>query len=268
MASNRRKQADGLGGSLAEFVKTVVSAGLIAMLIQTFWFQPFYIPSGSMVPTLLVGDYLVVNKYAYGYSHFSFPFAPDFFSGRWPAGMPKRGDVVVFRPPGQLDEDFIKRVIGLPGDTVQVTDGQLYINGKIVPRVDAGTYSDDSDRFDDDPADYTGPVLARDYTETLPGGKVHSILKRTDGENIVLGLDANNTPLYTVPAGDVFMMGDNRDDSEDSRFLDGPVGYVPVENLIGPAHLVFFSIDIRHPFWEVWYWPFEIRWDRIFKTIS
>lgn len=261
MARNKKQQADGLGGSFVEFVKTIVSAGLIAVLIHTFWFEPFYIPSGSMVPSLLVGDYLVVNKYAYGYSHFSFPFSPDFFSGRWPAHMPKRGAVVVFRPPGLVSEDFIKRVIGLPGDTVQMKGGQLYINGKIVPRTDAGTYSDDSD-------DYGPPVLARDYKETLPGGKTHFILKRSNDEELIDGIDPNNTPVYTVPAGDLFMMGDNRDDSEDSRFLDGPVGYVPIENVIGPASMIFFSINLTHPFWQIWYWPFEIRWDRMFKTIT
>lgn len=250
MARHAQKQ-----GGFIEFVKTIFYAGLIAVGIHTFLFEPFYIPSGSMVPTLLVGDYLVVNKFAYGYSHFSFPFSPDFFSGRWPAGMPKRGDVVVFRPPGQPDEDYIKRVIGLPGDTIQVTNGQLLINGQQVPRVDAGTYSDDSDP-------YGPPVEARDYTETLPGGKVHQVLKRSDD-----GF-ANNTPVYTVPAGDLFLMGDNRDDSEDSRFLDGPVGYVPVENVLGPADLIFFSIDLKHPFWQVWYWPFEIRWGRMLHTIS
>ena len=261
MAPNKRKQDDGLGGSLVEFVKTIVTAGIIAVAIHTFWFEPFYIPSGSMVPTLLVGDYLVVNKFSYGYSHFSFPFAPDFFAGRWPAGAPKRGDVVVFRPPGLLGEDFIKRVIGLPGDTIQVQNGQLTINGTLVPRSDQGSYEDDSDGFG-------APVLARDYQEVLPGGKSHALLKRTDGPEIIDGIDANNTPVYTVPAGDLFMMGDNRDDSEDSRFLDGPVGYVPIENVEGPARLIFFSIDLQHPFWEVWYWPFEIRWGRIFKTIS
>ncbi|MBB5372622.1 signal peptidase I [Acidocella aromatica] len=242
-------------GGFIEFVKTIVYAGLIAVGIHTFLFEPFYIPSGSMVPTLLVGDYLVVNKFAYGYSHFSFPFAPDVFSGRWPGGAPKRGDVVVFRPPGLPDEDFIKRVIGLPGDTIQVTNGQLLINGQQVPRTDAGTYVDDSDA-------YGPPVQARDYTETLPGGKVHQILKRTD-EGF-----ANNTPVYTVPAGDIFLMGDNRDDSEDSRFLDGPVGYVPIENVIGPASLIFFSIDLKHPFWQFWYWPVEIRWGRMLHSIT
>lgn len=261
MAHNNRKQDDGLGGSFVEFIKTILSAGLIAVAIHTFWFEPFYIPSGSMVPTLLVGDYLVVNKFSYGYSRFSFPFSPDVFSGRWPAHSPKRGDVVVFRPPGELDVDFIKRVIGLPGDTIQVQAGQLYINGKIVPRQDEGSYSDDSDG-------YGAPVLARDYQETLPNGKVHAILKRTDGPAADGSFDQNNTPVYTVPAGDLFMMGDNRDDSEDSRFLDGPVGYVPLENVVGPARLIFFSIDLQHPFWEIWYWPFEIRWGRMFKEIS
>jgi signal peptidase I len=105
-------------------------------------------------------------------------------------------------------------------------------------------------------------VLARDYIETLPGGKTHQILKRSDD-----GF-ANNTPVYTVPAGDLFLMGDNRDDSEDSRFFNGPVGYVPIENVIGPASLIFFSIDLKHPFWQVWYWPFEIRWGRMFHSIT
>lgn len=259
MTQNNRKQD---GGSFVEFVKTIFWAGLIAVGIHTFWFEPFYIPSGSMVPTLLVGDYLVVNKFAYGYSRFSFPFAPNLFSGRWPARMPKRGDVVVFRPPGALDEDFIKRVIGLPGDTVQMQNGDLYINGVRVPRTDAGLYSDDSDGYG------LPPVMARDYVETLPGGRVHSILKRTNDPAPPGMFDPNNTPVYTVPQGDLFMMGDNRDDSEDSRYLDGPVGYVPVENLIGPASLIFFSIDLQHPFWEIWYWPFEIRWNRMLKSIS
>lgn len=248
MALNHAKSS-----SSVEFFKTILYAGLIAVGIHTFFFEPFFIPSGSMVPTLLVGDYLFVNKFTYGYSHYSFPFSPDVFSGRVLGGMPKRGAVIVFRPPGEPATDFIKRVIGLPGDTIQVTGGQLLINGTQVPRTDAGNFTDDSSG---------GPVVAREYMETLPGGKTHAILKETDD-----GF-ANNTPVYTVPAGDLFMMGDNRDDSEDSRFMDGPVGYVPIENVVGPADLIFFSIDLRYPFYEFWEWPLEIRWDRMFHGIT
>jgi signal peptidase I len=248
MALNQQKSS-----STAEFFKTLIYAGLIAVGIHTFLFEPFFIPSGSMVPTLLVGDYLFVNKFTYGYSHFSLPWAPDLFSGRILGRVPPRGAVVVFRPPGEPGTDFIKRVIGLPGDTVQMQGGQLYINGAQVQRTQIGNYTDDSSG---------GPVVAREYNETLPGGKTHLILKETDD-----GF-ANNTPVYTVPAGDLFMMGDNRDDSEDSRFMDGPVGFVPVENVVGPADLIFFSIDLRYPFYEFWEWPLEIRWGRMFHIIT
>jgi signal peptidase I len=248
MALNQQKSS-----STAEFFKTLIYAGLIAVGIHTFLFEPFFIPSGSMVPTLLVGDYLFVNKFTYGYSQFSLPWAPDLFSGRILGRVPPRGAVVVFRPPGEPGTDFIKRVIGLPGDTVQMQGGQLYINGAQVQRTQIGNYTDDSSG---------GPVVAREYNETLPGGKTHLILKETDD-----GF-ANNTPVYTVPAGDLFMMGDNRDDSEDSRFMDGPVGFVPVENVVGPADLIFFSIDLRYPFYEFWEWPLEIRWGRMFHIIT
>jgi signal peptidase I len=250
MALNRQQSS-----ATAEFFKTILYAGLIAVGIHTFLFEPFFIPSGSMVPTLLVGDYLFVNKFSYGYSHFSLPFSPDFFSGRVFGRVPPRGAVVVFRPPGEPGTDFIKRVIGLPGDTIQVTGGQLLINGKQVPRADVGNFSDDSDGMG-------GPVIAREFMETLPNGKVHAILKREDD-----GF-ANNTPVYNVPAGDLFMMGDNRDDSEDSRFMDGPVGFVPIENVVGPADMIFFSIDLQYPFYEFWEWPLEIRWTRMFHPIS
>jgi signal peptidase I len=238
--------------TMVDNVKTIIYAGLIAVLIRTFLFEPFFIPSGSMVPTLLVGDYVFVDKFAYGYSHFSLPFSPPLFSGRIPNWSPKRGDVVVFRLPRDTSVDYVKRVIGLPGDTIQVTQGQLYINGQEVPRTDDGDYTDTSGG---------GPVVMRRYTETLPGGKVHSILKATDQGFF------NNTQVYTVPPGDMFMMGDSRDNSLDSRVLDD-VGYVPIENALGPATFIFFSIDLQDPWYEFWDWPFEIRWGRLFHTIS
>ncbi len=245
----RRQQKSSV---INELFSTILYAGLIAVGIHTFLLEPFFIPSGSMVPTLLVGDYLFVNKFAYGYTHFSFPFSPGLFSGRLFGHAPPRGAVVVFRPPGEPDTDFIKRVVGLPGDTIQVTNGELLVNGAPVPETSLGDYTDDSSG---------GPVVAREYREALPGVRTHLILKLTsDGFQ-------NNTPVYTVPPGDLFMMGDNRDDSEDSRFMNGPVGFVPIENVIGPANLIFFSIDLTHPFYEVWQWPFEIRWGRMFQSI-
>lgn len=248
MALKKRKSS-----AAVEFVKTIVYAGLIAIGIHTFLFQPFFIPSGSMVPTLQVGDYLFVNKFALGYSHFSLPFAPDLFSGRIPDVMPKRGQVLVFRPPGDPGTNFIKRVVGLPGDTIQVTGGQLLINGAQVPRTDDGNATDTSSGV---------PILARQFSEVLPGGRRHLIYKQSsDGF-------ANNTPVFTVPPGDLFMMGDNRDDSEDSRFMEGPVGYVPAENVVGPATIIFFSIDLRNPWYEFWMWPLEIRWGRLLHTVS
>lgn len=242
--------------SVIETVKTLVVALVVAVGIHSFLFQPFWIPSGSMVPSLLVGDYLFVNKFAYGYSRYSLPFAPPLLTGRILSGIlghaPRRGDVVVFVPPNDRSEIYVKRLIGLPGDTIQVTGGQLSINGQQVPRVELGTYVDDSG---------AGPVVAEKFAETLPGGKVHAILKLTD-----LGF-ANNTPLYTVPAGDYFLMGDNRDNSYDSRFLQGPVGYVPAENLLGPAVFILGSADLHAPWWEIWEWPSELRWGRFFHSV-
>jgi signal peptidase I len=164
---------------------------------------------------------------------------------------------VVFRLPRDTSVDYVKRVIGLPGDTIQVTDGQLYINGQEVPRAADGTYTDDSDGT---------PVESEQFLESLPGvlpnaGKTHVILKQTDQGFM------NNTPVYTVPPGDMFMMGDNRDDSLDSRVLDD-VGYVPIENALGPATIIFFSIDLQYPWWEIWQWPFEIRWNRMLRRVS
>ena len=233
---------------LLDNVKTIVYAGLIAVVIRTFLFEPFNIPSGSMIPTLLVGDYLFVEKYSYGYSHYSLPFAPDLFSGRIFGSVPRRGDVVVFKYPRDTSVDYIKRVIGLPGDTVQVTGGRLLINGKEVPRQPEGDYEVDDEGVQQ---------ALRRYQEDLPGGVRHDILKATE-----MG-EANNTQVYTVPQGAVFVMGDNRDNSADSRFW----GFVPLENLVGRAEVIFFSIDARAPWWEAWMWPFEVRWGRIGEII-
>ena len=240
-------------GTLLENGKTIIYAGLIAVVIRTFLFEPFNIPSGSMIPTLLIGDYLFVAKYSYGFSRYSFPFSPNFFSGRIFASVPHRGDVVVFRYPPDPSEDYIKRVIGLPGDHVQVRDGQLYIDGQEVPRQLAGDYATDDQGIH---------MVVRRYIEDLPGGNGyrgadHSILKQTDqGE-------ANNTPDFVVPAQSLFVMGDNRDNSADSRFW----GYVPMENLVGRAEIIFFSFDARAPWWEVWEWPLEVRWNWIGMVI-
>lgn len=239
-------------GTLLENVKTIVYAGLIAIGIRTVAFEPFNIPSGSMVPTLLVGDYLFVSKFSYGYSKYSLPMSPDLFKGRIFGSLPKRGDVAVFKLPRDNSTDYIKRIIGLPGDKIQMKGGQLFINGTQVSRVDAGEGIDNSGG---------SPIRLKRYLETLPGGKQHYIFKASDNEPL------DNTIEYDVPQGYVFAMGDNRDNSLDSRVLSA-VGFIPVENLVGRAEFLFFSVDATSPWWEVWDWPFEIRWSRLFSGIN
>ncbi len=238
-------------GGLIENVKTIVYAALIALGIRTFAYEPFNIPSGSMIPTLLVGDYLFVSKFSYGYSHFSFPLSPPLFSGRIFGRLPERGDVVVFKLPRDTSTDYIKRIIGLPGDRIQMRAGHLYINDVEVPREPDGTYT----VTDDGPS-----MVYKRYIETLPGGVRHEILKASDDGPL------DNTQEYLVPPGHVFAMGDNRDNSLDSRVLNA-VGFIPVENLVGRAQFLFFSIDAEAPWWEVWEWPFEIRWSRLFTSL-
>ena len=232
-----------------EVAKTIVYALLIAGVIRSFIFQPFNIPSGSMEATLLVGDYLFVSKSAYGYSRYSFPFGMVPISGRVAGFTPTRGDVVVFKFPGDNSTDYIKRLIGLPGDRIQMKNSILYINDKAVPRVRAQDY-----------IEHFGPQEhhVTQYRETLPNGVSYDVLQR-DPEG-----DLNNTQVFVVPEGHYFMMGDNRDNSADSR---ANVGYVPFENFVGKAEIIFFSTDGTAHFWELWKWPFTIRYDRIGELI-
>jgi signal peptidase I len=225
---------------------------LIALVIRTFLFQPFNIPSGSMKATLLVGDYLFVSKFSYGYSHYSLPFSPPLFSGRIWGSEPQRGDVVVFRLPKDDSTDYIKRVIGLPGDRIQVTRGQLIINGQPVKRERVTDFIDTEESVT--------PRAVRRWRETLPNGVSYETLDLE--ENAFL----DNTQEYTVPAGHFFMMGDNRDNSTDSRVLN-QVGYVPFQNLIGRAQVIFFSIGEGERAWEFWRWPWSVRWDRLFTIV-
>jgi len=238
-------------GGLLSLLRTIVIAGAIAFTFRSFAFEPFNIPSGSMLPTLLVGDFLFVSKYSYGYSKYSFPGSLDLFEGRIGGSPPQRGDVAVFRWPRNPSVDYIKRVIGLPGDKVQVRAGRLYINGALVMREHVGTFEDTDER---------GVVnRLHMYIETLPNGVRHHILERSDREIL------DNTPEFEVPEDHFFAMGDNRDNSQDSRVM-ASVGYVPMENLVGRAEVMFFSVDDREGL--LFGIPNGIRWNRIFNTIS
>ena len=249
-----------------ETVKTIVYALLIAGFIRTLFFQPFWIPSGSMKDTLLIGDFLFVNKMAYGYSSYSCPLSLCPIEGRIFGSEPERGDVVVFRHPVN-GQDFIKRVVGLPGDTVQMRSGQLFINGSPVPQQPDGVFLETYEP--------QGPVgsrpiclegnlpLGADCTkekaiETLPNGVQHSVLNAVDGR-------FDNTGVFSVPAGEYFFMGDNRDNSTDSRERPefGGVGFVPFDHLIGRADRIMFSSAGRSLLY-VWTW----RADRFFKKIE
>ena len=240
------------GSSLLELVKTIVYAVLIALGIRTVVAEPFNIPSGSMIPTLLVGDFLFVSKFSYGYSRYSLPFSPPLFEGRIFGRMPERGDVAVFKLPKDNRTDYIKRVVGLPGDRVQVIGGVLHINGQPVRRQADGTVVD---------SEWGRAIEVRRYIETLPNGRRHFIAEQTDSGAL------DNTREFLVPEGHLFMMGDNRDNSQDSRVMDA-VGFVPIVNLVGRAEFLFFSIDDTARLWAPWTWPFAIRWGRIGDAID
>lgn len=236
-----------------EFLKTMLWAIVIATVFRSFLFEPFHIPSGSMKSNLLIGDYLFVSKFSYGYSRYSFPFGLPLFEGRVGSDdRPERGDVVVFRPPHKPRIDYIKRVIGLPGDRIQMRSGVLYINGEPAK-------AEFQDMFvDDDGVESINKLMPR-FLETLPEGRKIEILKENE-----LG-EGNNTGVFTVPQRHYFMMGDNRDNSRDSRF---EVGYVPEENIVGRADLIFISVKPPYSFFSFWNWGESLRLERFFKVID
>lgn len=262
MSENTGTLMDGV----VETVKTIVYALLIAGVFRTLFFQPFWIPSGSMKDTLLIGDFLFVNKMAYGYSAYSCPFAICPIDGRILAREPERGDVVVFRHPVN-GQDFIKRIVGLPGDTVQMQNGRLFINGEEAPQVADGSFVETFEpqgpirslpQCLEGRVPEGAPCTKEKAIETLPEGTTHSVLNVYDGR-------FDNTGVFSVPEGHYFFVGDNRDNSTDSRERQdfGGVGYVPFDHLIGRADRVMFSSAGRSLMF-VWTW----RPDRFFKKIE
>jgi signal peptidase I len=236
--------------STKEMIKSLVIAVLLAFVFRSFLFEPFYIPSGSMKSTLLVGDYVFVSKYSYGYSKHSFPFGMPLFEGRKFETKPERGDVVVFKLPSNTNINYIKRLVGLPGDEIQVKDSILYINGQPLPRKQIENFHDFNDKHSQQ---------ISQYIETMPNGVSYHVLDQyTNG-----ALD--NTEIYKVPEKHYFFMGDNRDNSQDSRVL-GAVGFVPEENLVGPARMIFFSSTAK--LIEIWNWVSGLRGDRFLKNIA
>lgn len=242
------------GDSLGETFRTLIWAVVIAFGVRTFFFEPFNIPSGSMIPTLLVGDYMFVNKMSYGYGRYSFPLGLIPFEGRIFGSEPERGDVAVFRHPHKPSIDYVKRVVGLPGDRIQVVSGILHINGEAVKRRRVEDFVINPET--------RAPQTVKQYQETLPNGVQHPIVEEK-GDNWY----ADNTNVYVVPEGHFFSMGDNRDNSTDSRFLND-VGFVPMDNLIGKATIFFYSADSTVTLWKPWTWFTGTRYSRLFGGIE
>ena len=238
-------------------IREILWSGLFVLAFITLVYRPFYIPSGSMIPTLLIGDVVLVSKFSYGYSRYSIPFWAPPISGRLFSTLPKRGDIAVFALPRDPSQTYIKRIVGLPGDTIQVANGILTINGEPVRREPAP------------PDDDQGAAGVPQFAETLPGDVVHAIQQATDQPFLASIVDVNNTPVFTVPADHVFAMGDNRLNSLDSRIPPegSGVGFVPVENLVGRADLRFISVDLSTTWWHVWEWPGAIRYSRLLTRL-
>ena len=234
-------------------IKTLFYALIIALVIRTLLFQPFYIPSSSMEPNLLIGDRLFVSKFSYGYSRHSLPFSPKIFNNRIIKNLPQRGDVIVFKTPADNRTDYIKRLIGLPGDTIQIINQDLYLNNiKVKKRKIEKTTSISCGNLN---------INANFYEETLPNGKTYIAVYKKKGSLL-------NTDKYIVPDNHYFFMGDNRDCSKDSRFL-GSVGYVNFENFVGEAKIIFFSNNKKNgSFLKFWRWNKSLRIDRFLKQIE
>ena len=245
-------------GGFLETIKTVCYAVLIAVIIRTFGYEPFNIPSGSMIPTLLIGDYLFVSKFSYGYSKHSFPLSPQIFSGRFFASPIKRGDVAVFKLPSNNKTAYIKRIIGLPGDSIQIKGGRLFLNKRMVTRqrIEPFTNISQNGRLE----------VAPQFLETLPNGRAYKILEKNEDTGPL-----DNTPIYIVPKSHYFALGDNRDNSLDSRVPNratiGGVGFIPFENLVGRAEVLFFSTDGTAGLFEFWGWFKAMRFSRFFQPI-
>ena len=238
---------------IIENLKTIFYALIIAVVIRSLFYQPFYIPSSSMEPTLLIGDRIFVSKYAYGYSKHSFPFSPPLFKKRLFEKKPNYGDLVVFKTPADNRTDYIKRLIGMPGDTIQFQNGNFLLNNKLVPR----TKIDVKYKIRCGPY----PFEVNAYTETLPNGKEYIAVYKKEGS-------MQNTDVYTVPPKYFFFLGDNRDCSKDSRYLSS-VGYVSNENLVGNARMIFFSNDtISASILKFWNWNRSLRIRRFFKLLK
>ncbi|MES2725437.1 MAG: signal peptidase I [Pseudomonadota bacterium] len=248
-------EKSGALNEVVEIVKTVVYALLIALFLRVLFFQPFTIPSASMDPTLLEGDYIIVSKYSYGYSKNSIPFSPPLFKGRIMDRKPDRGDIIVFKLPRDGHIDYIKRLVGLPGDRIQMKGGVLFINDKAVPRKPLPPVMVDSG--------YGFTRNVERYEETLPNGKSYITYDfGPDG-------DVDNTGVFVVPEGSYFFMGDNRDNSLDSRVpAEIGVGYVPAENLVGKARIIMLSWNKGASLFKPWTWVLDARPSRFFHTLK